>query len=481
MTDGQIFIITFSILFLIRQCGLYKMFEAAGVAGWKAFVPVLYTVEWLKLAGKKQWWIVLSFIPGINVLMSVLLCVDLVRCYGKYTVGENAMAALLPFIYFPYIGFMEKDLKFIGPAASKNHPRSKTREWIDAIAFAIIAATVIRSFFIEAYTIPTPSMEETLMVNDFLFVSKMNFGARVPMTPVAFPLTHNTLPFTTGTKSYLDWPSLPYFRIPGWEKITNNDIVVFNWPADSLNDRPIDKKDNYIKRCVAIAGDSLKIIDGKVYINGKLNFIPPKHQRAYRVFTDGTYISKEMRRDLKISDDDIRDYGSDGNNSAYLIMLLTEHAYVELKKQSFVKKIDVFVMPKGEFEPDIYHHYEKLNWNLDNFGSLYIPKKGVSIPMNVNNYYLYQTAIRKYENNLSLILNGTTVYMDGKPITSYTFKMNYYWMMGDNRHNSLDSRMWGFVPEDHIVGKPVLIWFSYNSDAPWYKKIRFERMFRFIN
>ena len=284
-------LIVLGILILIRQIGLAAMFKKAGVDGWKAFVPVLYTVEWLKLVGKPAWWIVLFFVPGLNIIMSVLIAVDLAKAFDRFGVMDHFLASLMPFIFFPMAGFDPK-IRFRGWDAAQAHVRTKTREWIDAVAFAIIAATVIRSFFIEAYTIPTGSMEKTLRVDDFLFVSKLNYGSRVPMTPISFPLAHNELPIIGG-KSYIEWPELPYFRFPGWEKIKNGDIVVFNYPADKGGDgeRPVDKKENYIKRCVGIAGDSLEVIQGLVYINHKKQDVPEHHQFKYEVYTDGSPFS----------------------------------------------------------------------------------------------------------------------------------------------------------------------------------------------
>ncbi len=474
-------------LLLIRQIGLAAMFKKAGVANWKAFVPVLYTVEWLKLVGKPSWWIVLFFIPGINLIMSVLIAVDLAKAFDRFSLMDHFLASLMPFIFFPMAGF-NPTIRYRGWDAAQAHVRTPSREWIDAIAFALIAATVIRSLFIEAYTIPTGSMEKTLRVDDFLFVSKLNYGSRVPLTPISFPLAHNTLPLIGG-KSYTQILSLPYFRFPGWEKIKNGDIVVFNYPADKEEDgqRPVDKKENYIKRCVGISGDSLKVIRGEVYINGKKADLPAHHQFRYNVYTDGTPFDEKMIRDLGVSmsnaNPEIFDGGVDPkNNQHHYVMLLSDEVRDKLKAIPYVKEVKPdFAIPNvANNNGNPVFPNDSFRWNEDFFGPVYIPKKGDVITLNLRNYAIYEKAIREYEENPSLELRNNEPYLNGKPLKTYTFKMNYYFMMGDNRHNSLDSRFWGFVPENHIVGKPVFIWLSLDSEAPWYKKIRWSRMFHLI-
>jgi signal peptidase I len=477
MSGEQIFFIVFLILLLIRQIGLYRIFQKAGEDGWKAFVPVVYTLVWLKLIGKPNWWLIWFFIPGINILMSIIISVDLAKTFGRFSLADHAAAAILPFAYFPYLGF-NPDLKYVGPDAAKAHHRSKTREWIDAIAFAIIAATVIRSFFIEAYTIPTPSMEETLLVDDFLFVSKMNYGARVPMTPLSFPLAHNQMP-VFGGKSYFEWPKIPYYRLPGWEKVERNDIVVFNWPADE--GRPVDKKDNYIKRCVAIGGDSLTIKDRQIFINNKAEPLPESAQFLFKVGTDGNFFNPEALKKLGVKRDEMQLLGIDPKTEHTIYQAwLTNKAAEGIKAMNNVKELEPFIVPKNTFSGDMFPKTGRLTWNIDNFGPLYIPKKGDVIPMTVNNYYIYQKAIREYENNPTLEMRDTLVYMNGQPLKEYAFKMNYYFMMGDNRHNSLDSRMWGFVPEDHVVGKPIIIWLSLDRENSFFNMIRWKRMFKLI-
>ncbi|MBA3648037.1 MAG: signal peptidase I [Chitinophagales bacterium] len=351
--------------------------------------------------------------------------------------------------------------------------KSKFREWVDALVFAVIAASIIRTFVVEAYTIPTPSMEKSLLVGDFLFVSKMHYGARIPETPLSFPFAHNTMPLFGGN-SYLTWIKLPYNRLPGFQSIKNNDIVVFNWPQEDF--RPVDKRENYIKRCIAISGDTLEVRNGEVFLNGKKNMIFPGEQDEYLVTTDGTAINEKILKDLHITEM----YPS--NETGKFGFHLTQSNIEDLKKLRNVKSIDPYVLPKG-FLPETIFPMDAKNfpWNIDNYGPIWIPKKGVTVPINTNNIALYQRLITIYEGHQLDINKNGTIIIDGHPVTSYTFAMNYYWMMGDNRHNSLDSRYWGFVPEDHVVGKAWFIWMSWDKDGSLFTKVRWDRLFRGIN
>lgn len=350
--------------------------------------------------------------------------------------------------------------------------KTKTREWIDAIAFAVVAATLIRTFFIEAYTIPTSSMEKSLLVGDFLFVSKVNYGARAPITPVSFPFAHNTMP-VVGGNSYIEWPNMPYMRLPGFQKIKNNDVVVFNYPAE--DGRPLDKKENYIKRCLGIAGDSLAVVNQQVLVNGVAAENPPKMQFKYFVQTDGTFDEKVAKRN------DITEGGRVSDQGDFEL-LLTKDAKDDLLQQSWVKKVENTLQAKGAGASYIFPFKEEWGWNVDNFGPIYIPKAGDNIKLDTVTYFIYERAIKVYENNPTLEMKDNKVYLEGKEITSYTFKQNYYFMMGDNRHNSADSRFWGFVPEDHIVGKALFTWMSLDpNETNIFKKIRWNRIFRGIN
>ncbi len=352
---------------------------------------------------------------------------------------------------------------------SKIVKKSKQREWLDAIVFAVVAATLIRTFFIEAYTIPTGSMEKSLLVGDFLFVSKMNYGARIPMTPVAFPFAHHTMPLL-GTKAYWEGVKLDYHRLPGFEDVERNDVVVFNWPmdADAPLSRPVDKRENYIKRCMAIGGDTLRIINAQVYINGKPAETPHNGQLSYFVQTDGNDINPQILLDMEI------DYQQTTPDVYY--MFLTKEKAEEIKKWPTVKVVTPQILPADQYQEDVFPKNPRFRWNQDNYGPVIVPKKGWTVKLDSTTIPLYKRAIEIYEGN-KVGEQSNFLTVNGKRADNYTFKMNYYWMMGDNRHNSLDSRFWGFVPEDHIVGKALFIWMSYGTN----NGIRWNRIFNGIH
>lgn len=349
------------------------------------------------------------------------------------------------------------------------------REWLDAAVFAIVAATIIRTFFIEAYTIPTPSMEKSLLVNDYLFVSKMHYGPRLPMTPLAVPFVHHTMPFTGG-KSYSEAVKWSYKRIWGFSNIERNDDVVFNWPQDHENNRPVDKKENYIKRCVAIAGDTLEIKDRILFINGQPAYKPKYQQFVYQVgmMPTGYDLGEDIKDDLNIYN-----ITNERNEIIPNYYSLTDEDVSHLKAipNVLVRLADTVGgrMAKGTPQLDCFPmdttHFK---WNQDNFGPMWVPKKGTTITLTPENIALYKTIITEYEGH-TLDMKQYPYSIDGKVATSYTFAMNYYWLMGDNRHNSLDSRFWGFVPEDHVVGKAWFIWMSYDKHG-----IRWKRLLRSV-
>jgi signal peptidase I len=352
--------------------------------------------------------------------------------------------------------------------------KSATREWFDAIVFAVIAATLIRTLLLEAYTIPTPSMERSLLVGDFLFVSKVNYGARTPMTPVAFPFAHHTMPIFN-TKAYWEGIKLPYYRLPGLGKIKRGDVVVFNYPmdADEPYSRPVDKRENYIKRCMGIPGDTLSIDNGQVFLNGSPAENPPEAQTTYAVVTDGNEFNPKIISDLHISD-----VAQQTQTGFYMNM--TKASANTLKSYSNIKSVEEELSPKGSADRNMFPHNDSFNWSLDNYGPIIIPKKGWTVKLDSTTIPLYKRVIEIYEQN-QFEETANDVLINGKKADSYTFKMDYYWMMGDNRHNSADSRFWGFVPDDHIVGKALFIWMSWDDNGSFFSKVRWNRLFKSIH
>ncbi len=475
------FVLAVIILVILPIVGLYKLFEKAGEPGWKAVVPIYNWYVMIKLSGKPAWWIILILIPGLNILFGIGIMVDFLKSYGKFSLGEQTAGILFDFIYLPKWGF-DKKTQYLGPSASedfkekyeKSLRKSSAREWTEAIIFAVVAATLIRTLFIEAYVIPSGSMESTLLVGDYLFVSKINYGPRIPETPISFPFAQNTMPLI-GTKSYWDIIKLPYYRLPGFSDVKKGDVVVFNYPlqADSPFYRPVDKQDNYIKRCQATPGDTLTIVNAQVYVNGKAMPNPPQGEPSYIVHTDGNPINPQVINDLHI-------FQARQFSATDCEMLMTRQSAATLKGYSNIKSITEYFEPKDSFNPEEFPHDPHLKWNADNYGPIIIPKAGLTVKLDSLTFPVYRRVIEVYEGN-KLEIVGNDFVINGKKTKTYTFKQNYYWMMGDNRHNSEDSRFWGFVPEDHIVGKALFIWMSTDSSANFLNSIRWSRIFKGIH
>jgi signal peptidase I len=355
-------------------------------------------------------------------------------------------------------------------------PKSKSREWLDSIVFAVVAATLIRWLFLEAYTIPTGSMERSLLVGDFLFVSKMHYGARTPKTPLQVPLTHQTI-WGTNIPSYVDWIQLPQYRLPGFSKVERNDVVVFNYPGELQH--PIDLRMNYIKRCVAVPGDTLRIQNAQVYINSQPFDNPDQMQMRYLVeFNDNESITARFLERYKINQEDV------GMADRGLIMLLPEATANEIAKAPIVRSVTMEVEPAGQkMEQIMTEDYDGLDWNVDQFGPLVIPAEGMTIPLTEENIAKYFHTIKHYEGHAPddvVLTEAGAITLKGQPLESYTFQQDYYFMMGDNRYNSLDSRAWGFVPADHVVGKALFIWMSMDYRESFFNKIRWSRIFKGI-
>lgn len=488
------FVIAFIILIILPYVGLWKLFEKAGEPGWTAIIPFYNFYVMLQLSGRPLWWFILLLIPGVNILVIIGITVDFIKSYGKFSLGDHFKGIVLQFIYLPKWGF-DKDTKYLGQSASTEFrekykaalKKSSAREWADAIIFAVIAATLIRTLFIEAYVIPSASMESSLLIGDYLFVSKVNYGARLPMTPVAFPFAHHTMPLI-GTKAYWDGIELPYYRLPGLSDIKKGDVVVFNYPmdADSPLYRPVDKRENYIKRCQGTPGDTLSLVNAQVFINSKAAITPVHGEISYLVKSDGSEINPQLITDLHLED-------ITPINNTEFITNTTVASATALKGYSNIKSVTPYIVNAGATDPsggDVYPvkfprykitpNFPKYTWNVDNYGPIVVPKKGQTIKLDSLTFPIYGRAIEIYEGNKVQVV-GKDILINGKKADSYTFKMNYYFMMGDNRHNSEDSRFWGFVPEDHIVGKALFIWMSIDDNASFLSKIRWRRLFNLIH
>ena len=518
--SGTELILLFFALELYSGLITFKFYEAAGRKSWEAFVPVYRTVVLLKIIERPWWWVILFYLPVVGNVMAVVLIFELLHVNNFRPLKHTIYAILTLGLYLGYLNFTQK-LDYVG--RDIQDIRRHVSELAASLIFAIVAATAIRAYTFEAFTIPTPSMEKSLMVGDFLFVSKFHYGSRPPVTPLALPLVHNKIPFT-GIDSYVDWIRLPYWRFLKFKDVERGDAVVFNYPAEDIRPinmdgkvRPIDKREHYVKRCVGIPGDTLRIIDRKVMIGSSPLEMPERAipQWSYYVQTNGMdFNSKMLKEKFDINYLTRKQQADKGEQGA--VITLTQNEYMitipsnaleEFKKLPNV----VEVLPiegkadMSEYSADLpenlkrlYQNYEMLRansdifpnpkelkqpvykWSRDNFGPLWLPAAGSTIPLNKDNFLKYRRAITAYEGNELEEVDGSYL-LNGEPADSYTFAQGYYWMMGDNRHSSDDSRYWGLVPEDHIVGKPVFIWMSYDKHAEGMNKIRFDRVFTVVH
>lgn len=500
-------------------------FEKAGKGSYAA-VPFKNVLGLLEIIGKPKWWMILLLIPVINYMTVYSILSELLLAYGEFSMGKRILGGLFSYIVLP-LRSKDPKLSYVGPNGVKEGklapPKVWYMEWLDAGVYAIVAATFIRMLIFEAYNIPSSSMEKTLRVGDYLFVSKFHYGPRIAMTPIAFPFAHHTMPLIN-TKAYSEIIELPYKRLPGFQNVKRNDMVVFNLPAgDTVIEefqseflyyqavrqaamqsggdgralifnnyhvitRPVDKRENYIKRCVGIAGDTIRVVDDVLYLNGVKAWEAPTAQFSYLVETQGASLPGNIHEQYDFYDSiiSIDDKGNmyrymDYPSATRFRVCCTKETAKEIANIQFVKSVTKFPDTLSRQQDDNFPNDDRyFRWNVSDFGPLWLPEKGKSIQLNPNNIALYRRAICAYEGNKLEEVNGKYL-LNGQPADSYTFKMNYYWMMGDNRNNSQDSRYWGYVPEDHIVGKAWFIWMSTDQHKGLPSGIRFNRIGTFVH
>ncbi|MBD1262720.1 signal peptidase I [Maribacter polysiphoniae] len=546
--NGTHWIIFILIIQVIHFLGTWKLYVKAGRKAWEAAIPIYNGIVLMQIINRPKWWVILLFIPIINLLMFPVVWVETIRSFGRKSLMESWLVVLTLGFYIYYVNYT-LDVKYIEDRSL--HPTTALGEWVSSIVFAVVAATLVHTYFIQPYVIPTGSLEKTLRIGDFLFVSKFHYGARVPITTIAAPMVHDTIP-GLGIRSYvadvdpktyknsiLNKTHLPYMRLPGVTKIDRNDIVVFSWPADTVYrffrkergvKKPIDKKSNYVKRCVGIPGDSLAVIDGYVYINGKQTVLPDraKPQYDYMAYSQKG-VSSKLLKELGVTDfnriyispplnqnqlNQIIPYllgrrESKAQNAEILItnhlgiptsvirkaglslkeqtdrqrlLTMTEDLAEKLKSNAAIDSVVKIISPKGEKGYNIFPQDDSYAWNNDNFGPIYLPEKGKTVALDLEVLPLYKKIIKDYEGN-TLSVDGNQISINGKVTDTYTFKQDYYWMMGDNRDHSEDSRTWGYVPEDHIVGTPIFIWMSIDNFRDGWRNwsIRWDRVFTTVN
>jgi len=492
----------FLVIQVVHFLGTWKVYVAAGRKAWEAGVPVYNAVVLMRIINRPWWWVILLFVPIVNLIMFPVTWVETIRSFGFNKPKDTILVLLTCGLYTYFINYTQ-ELNYVEDRDLK--PKSSSGEWISSILFAVVAATIVHTYFMQPFTIPSSSLEKTLLVGDYLFVSKFHYGARTPMTSVALPMVHDSLPLVK-SKSYFSKPQIPYFRLPGFQNIKRNDIVVFNWPVDTLVDirpgfmkgsvvKPIDKKSNYVKRCVGIPGDSLEVRDGYVYINGEKNQLPDraKIQFAYEVISKNALVAIDQNRrytnfpsKVLLERYGITEIGlTNIDQEAQLFthrVTLTEDAAEQLKNYPGIVSIDRYTLPKSFRDPEIFPYNSANAFNNSNFGPIFIPKAGTTVAITPQSIPYYKRIIEVYEGSEigldhTISQTASQVLLNGEPITEYTFKMDYYWMMGDNRDNSQDARAWGYVPFNHVVGKPVFVWFSSDKYKSFPKNIRWERMF----
>ncbi|MDZ4750441.1 MAG: S26 family signal peptidase [Flavobacteriales bacterium] len=549
------------LLILVQAATLPTLLKKTEIKSPLAYIPILHFLPWLRVIHRPWYWFILLLIPGVNLIMFVIINVEMGIAFNKRATKDQWFFGILPWAALFLLAFRDKEAQFVGPRDWTGKKKSFAREWGEAIVFAVVAASIIRTFFVEAFTIPTGSMEKSMLVGDFLFVSKMAYGAKVPQTPVSLPFVHNALPGGM-TNSYTNWFTLPYFRLPGYSEVHRFDPVVFNypygdtiivdpyfaghnyyeilrgeamliagkdlgrpmfaaidtlamsqyltkpsyyeskarenfesgisykcaiskgsnkpWPIEGIRYRPMDKKENYIKRCIGLPGDNLSIEDRQVMINDQAIENPAGLAWNYIIQVKSAAALARVMDKFSLVESEIQNLG----NSAFNVPLSLEQSkmlegmsdiiHYEISNEELEENNLMAMYPNSAMEPFI-------KWTVDNYGPIHIPAMGEQIELTLQNVELYKRIIHAYEGN-DLELRDGKVFINGVESTTYTFKDNYYWMMGDNRHHSADSRFWGFVPETHLVGRASFTWFSRErADYHGSTKVRWNRMFRFVH
>ena len=533
-------------LLIVYSATLPLLLKRAGVKNpMLGLIPIVNFFPFLRMIKRPWWWFFILLCPGINLMMLVIMNVELGIAFGKRSTKEQWFYGALPWVALMQLTFKDKNAAYLGPRDWTGKKKSTMREWGEAIVFAVVAASIIRTFFFEAFTIPTPSMEKSMLVGDYLFVSKMSYGPKIPQTPVSVPFVHNALPGGM-TNSYVDWFSLPYFRLPGFGDVERYDPVVFNFPhgdtilidpyyaghdyysilrneamksagsygnylknTDKFNQiardnfakkkicascgddrngrpmpiggvkgRPVDKEENYVKRCIGLPGEDLQIINHETYINGNKIDDPEGMMLSYVVKMKSRIALDKVFKEYKVNINDrhliegATTLSSFTRSDIEKLKSNPDLVSITLNNDSLTENF-MSIFPNSPLAP-----FNR--WTRDNFGPIHIPAQGETIELTRENIAIYQRVITTYEGNSWEQRDGK-IFINGKESTHYTFRQNYYWMMGDNRHQSADSRYWGFVPEDHIVGKPVFTWFS-KEDKNYQEtgEIRWGRMFKTV-
>ena len=514
--------------------GTWKLYKRAGFKAWQAAIPIYNALILMKIINRPMWWVVMFFMPIINLIIFPVVWVETARSFGRRSTLDTFLVILTLGLFLYRFNYDDR-LAYISDRSLK--PKTAFGEWFSSILFAVIIATFVHTYLIQPYIIPTGSLEKTLLTGDFLFVSKYHYGARVPQTAISFPMVHDTIPLAR-VRSYLKKPQIPYMRLPKLQRIKRNEIVVFSWPADTVRqffkkearvDKPIDKKSNYVKRCVAIPGDTLEIIDGIIHINGERTQLPDRAKPLYghtaysskgissrELIKSGiTDLTRRFRIENNINQQQLNALYSNNINvirqgdnliaisqakgipvdlirryrlrvtelretqkTIFLTLDEAEKVKNEVSFDSLIRNIN----KQKTYNTNFFPNDIRYNWNEDNFGPIVMPKKGATVKLTKNNIALYRKLIRDYEQKTLSYENGM-ILIGGVPVDEFTFAQDYYWMIGDNRHRSEDSRFWGFVPADHIVGKPIFIWMSINGINDGFSnwEIRWNRVFTTTN